>query len=128
MAGMDPWAAPAVTLAAAADSSPEVDEAPARETGSDPGGASPIVEIGGRERCELGTPTKCNAKLKRPRARASAMRMRPTIMAVIPRFVLPKNALSCVPILFFMSTGAVGRSVTWSRRSTARGALSAAAK
>jgi hypothetical protein len=126
-AAKEPWTSSDTTLGAAAASLPGVDETPAQETDSDPGGAPPIAEIGGCKRCEFGTPKKLNAKLKRPRARASAMKMMPTTRGVVPCFVLPENALSCLPILFFMSTGAVDRTVAWSEHSTARGPLSGVA-
>jgi hypothetical protein len=59
---------------------------------------------------------------------ANAMKLMPTPRDVIPRFVLPENALSCPPSLSFTSTGAVDRSVAWFGHASARGPLSAAAK
>jgi hypothetical protein len=56
------------------------------------------------------------------------MKLMPTTRGVAPCFVLPENALSCLRILLFMSTGAVDRSVAWSGHSTARGPLSGVAK
>jgi len=126
MAAKEAWTAPDTTLGATAASSPRVEEAPAQATGSDPGGAPPIAEIGGRERCNLGMPKKLNAQLKP--LRASAMKLMPTTVDVFPRFVLWENALSCLPILSFMSTGAVDTSVAWSANAAARGPLSAAGK
>jgi len=126
MAAKEAWTAPDTTLGATAASSPRVEEAPAQATGSDPGGAPPIAEIGGRERCNLGMPKKLNAQLKQ--LRASAMKLMPTTVDVFPRFVLWENALSCLPILSFMSTGAVDTSVAWSANAAARGPLSAAGK
>jgi hypothetical protein len=96
---------------------------PAQETDPDPGGVPAIAEIGGRERC---TSKKLNAQLKPLRARAIAMKLMPTPSD--PRFVLSENALSCLPILSFMSTGAVDTSAAWSANAAARGPLSGAAK
>jgi hypothetical protein len=56
------------------------------------------------------------------------MKLMPTIGDVFPRFVLSENALSCLPILSFMSSGAVDTSAAWSANAAARGPLSAAAK
>jgi hypothetical protein len=89
-AAEEPWTSCDTTLGAAAASLPGVDETPAQEADSDPGGAPPIAEIGGCNRCELGPPKKLNAKLKRPRA--SAMKKMPTTRGVVPCFVLPETA------------------------------------
>jgi hypothetical protein len=75
----------------------------------------------------LGALKKLNARLKPLMARASAMKLMPRTMDVIPSFDLPENALSCLPILSFMSNAAADRSVAWPVRSTGRGPLSVVA-
>jgi hypothetical protein len=59
----------------------------------------------------LGAPKKLNAQLNPLMARASAIKLVPRTMEVIPSFNLLESALFCLPILSFMSAGIVDRSV-----------------